>query len=471
MEPIRETERELVGAYLRDSDNAAFRETLVDTLDVLTPAAFSDEIAGELFGIVRALTKERNELPTLPAIIDGARSNPVLKALEIHAIIAEWMEAGATTSATIEADRERIKEESERRALAYQLSRGLDELKDPAKNPTAVFQSVVHAVEQEQDKGRETVIKSCSELWYDFLEEVESGKALIRIPTGLESLDKALDGGYRSGTLNIIAARPGGGKSALMLQQARAAARAGFSPLIFSLEMTGCELIERFYRQTIGGNPLFFSPESAAELHSYFNAEFFEVIDAPMDIDEIEAYALRYHRKHPKAVFYVDYLGFIDKSEEEKNIGEVAALDEITKRLKKLAKRTGAPVILLAQLNRDSGKTNEPPKKSQLRGSGGIEQNADTISFLWIPDEEKNTSRQLILAKQRQGPDGMKYGLEFHGERTLFVEAQPEGEDTHKKTKKKKGTPPAPASPPPQPAEGATDFSHLNTGDTGGFEF
>ena len=239
MEPIRETERELVGAYLHNSDNAAFRETLVDTLDVLTPADFSDEIAGELFGIVRALTKERNELPTRPAIIDEARSNPVLKALEIHAIIVEWEDAGAWTSATVEADRERIKKESERRAVAYELSKGLDELNDPAKNPTAVFQSVVHAVEQEQDKGRQTVIKSCSQIWYEFLEEVESEKAFIRIPTGLESLDEALAGGYRPGTLNIIAARPGGGKSALMLQQGRAGARAGFSPLIFSLEMTG----------------------------------------------------------------------------------------------------------------------------------------------------------------------------------------------------------------------------------------
>ncbi|MCR5360353.1 MAG: AAA family ATPase, partial [Thermoguttaceae bacterium] len=357
MEPIRETERELVGAFLRDNDNAALRETLVDTLDVLTPADFSGEIAGELFGIVRTLTKERNELPTIPAIIDGARSNPVLKTLDYHAIIAEWGGAGAYTSATVEADRERIKKESERRAVAYELSRGLDELKDPAKNPAAVFQSVVHAVEQEQDKGRETVIKSCSQIWYDFLEEVESGEPLIRIPTGLEPLDKALGGGYRSGTLNIIAARPGDGKSALLLQQARAAARAGFSPLIFSLEMTGCELIERFYRQTIGGNPQLFSSESAAELNSYLEAEFFEVIDAPMDIDEIEAYSLRYHRKHPDSVYYVDYLGMIRKTKEQGNLTAVDFLDEISRRLKTVAKRTGAPVILLAQLNRDSTNT------------------------------------------------------------------------------------------------------------------
>lgn len=90
MEPIREIERELVGAYIRDLESAGreLRESLVDTLDYLTPADFSDEIAAELFGIVRALTKERNELPTLPAIIDEARSNPALKTLEIHAIIA-----------------------------------------------------------------------------------------------------------------------------------------------------------------------------------------------------------------------------------------------------------------------------------------------------------------------------------------------------------------------------------------------
>lgn len=440
-------ERQLVGAYFRDVEDAGreLRGTLTDTLDHLSPADFSNKIAGELFGIVRTLAKERGELPTLPAITERARNNTLLKTLEYHAIIAEYMEAGATTSATVEADRDFIKQESKRRSIAYQLSRGLDALKEPGSNPDAVFQSVVHAVEQEQDKGRETVIRPCTEIWTNFLEEVEKGEALVRIPTGLVSLDDVLEGGYRPKTLNVIAARPGEGKSAMMLQQARAAARAGFSPLIFSLEMTGEELIGRHYRQTIGGDPHQVTSESGSDFAAYLDKEFFEAIDTPMDIDEIEAYCYRYHRKHPKAVFYVDYLGFIEKTKEQANCQEVERLDELTKRLKTIAKRTGAAVILLAQLNRESDKTGVPPKKSQIRGSGGIEQNADTISLLWIPDEEQTGRRNLKLAKQRQGQDGMIFELNFYGERTLFTEAASE----------------------PQPAEDETDFSYLNTG---GFE-
>ena len=189
-----------------------------------------------------------------------------------------------------------------------------------------------------------------------------------------------------------------------------------------------------------------------------------------MAIDEIEAYSLRYHRKHPDSVYYVDYLGMIRKTKEQGNLTAVDFLDEISRRLKTVAKRTGAPVILLAQLNRDSTNT-DTPKMSQLRGSGGIEQNADTVSLLWNPDEEQNTRRNLKLAKNRQGPAGLIVDLDFHGERTPFVEARNPVEDTHKKTKKKKGTPPAPASPPPQPAEGAAEFSYLITGNTGEFEF
>ena len=447
MESINGIERQLIGAYFRDVTDAGreLKESLADTLDDLTPADFSDEIAGEFFAIIRAYARERGELPTLPEIIDRARNHPVLKTLEFQAIIAECMEAGAVTSATVEADRERIKQESERRAVAYEFSRGLDALKDPAKNPAAVSQSVIHAIEQEQDKGRETVIKPCTKIGFDLLEEIERREPLIRIPTGLESLDKALGGGYRPKTLNIIAARPGEGKSAMMLQQARSAARAGFSPLIFSLEMDAIELIERFYRQTIGGNPLDVTIETGQDFIEHLSTEFFEVIDTPMDIDEIEAYSLRYHRKHPKSVFYVDYLGMVRKTKEQAPLAAVDFLDEISRRLKTIAKRTGAPVVLLAQLNRDSTKTDEPPKLSHLRGSGGIEQNADTVSILWNPDEEQNTRRNLKLAKNRQGPGGLIVKLEFHGERTLFIEKTSE----------------------PQSAEGATDFSYLNSG---GFE-
>ena len=432
MESIKGIERELVGAYFRDFTGAGreLKESLADTLDYLTAADFSDEIAGELFGIVRSLAKERGELPTLPAIMDGARNIPRLKTLGLQSTIAEFMEAGAFTSPTIESDRERIKQESKRRAVAYELSRGLDALKVPGSNPDAVFQRVVHAIEQEQDKGRETVIKSCFEIWFGFLEEIEQGEQLTRIPTGLAFLDDVLGGGYRPKTLNIIAARPGEGKSAMMLQQARAAASAGFSPLIFSLEMDANELIERHYRQTIGGNPHQVTPKSAADFSPFLKDEFFEVIDAPMDIDEIEAYCLRYHRKHPSAVFYIDYLGIIRKTKEQAAFTAVDYLDELTRRFKTIAKRTGAAVILLAQLNRDSSKTGEPPKISQLRGSGGIEQNADTITLIWNPDsdseQDRNNRRNIKLAKNRQGAAGKTLELEFSGKRTLFIETASE---------------------------------------------
>ena len=425
-------ERELVGAYFRDVQDAGreLRETLTETLDYLTTGDFYNETAGDFFGIIRTYAKERGELPTLSQIADRVRNHPRLKTLEYHAIIAEYMEAGAVTSVTVESDRERIKDEANRRAVKSELSRGLDKLKDPANNPAAVYQSITHAIEQELDKGRETVIKPGCEIWFKFLEEIEKGEALTRIPTGLETLDEILGGGYRPKTLNIIAARPGEGKSAMMLQQARAAARAGFSPLIFSLEMDGIELIERHYRQTIGRNPHLVTAETGEGFFKYLDAEPFEVIDTPMDIDEIEVYCLQYHRKYPSAIFYIDYLGIIRKTKEQANLTAVDFLDELTRRLKTIAKRTGAAVILLAQLNRDSINKGEPPKISQLRGSGGIEQNADTITLIWNPEsdneQDQNNRRNLKLAKNRQGAAGKTLDFDFSGERTLFTEPAPE---------------------------------------------
>lgn len=456
MEPISGIERELAGAYFRDLSNISdeLRESLTDTLDYITPDDFSDGITGEMFGAIRSLYKESGELPSLPLIVERVKSNPIIKPLDYHAIIADMMFLGAVTSATVKSDRERIKQESERRAVIYELSRGLDALKDPANNPASVLQGIIHAVEKEQDRGRETAIKHCSKVWFNYLEEIEKGEPLERIPTGLKTLDEGLGGGYRPKTLNIIAARPGEGKSALMLQQARAAAKAGFQPLIFSLEMDAFELIERHYMQTIGGNPQYVTSETSAGFFAYLEAESFEVIDFPMDIDEIEAYCLRYHRKHPFTVFYIDYLGIIRKTKEQTNLTAVDFLDEISKRLKIIAKRTGAAVILLAQLNRDSSKTDEQPKLSQLRGSGGIEQNADTVSLIWNPDEDRNNRRYIKLAKNRQGAAGTVFELDFIGNQTLFREIEKPG---------------AAATKPQEAGEKREDYSYLAT--AGGLDF
>lgn len=463
MESISAIEKELVGAYLQDFHGKERRETLIETLDCIAPADFSTETASELFGIIRAFYLERGDLPTLLEIIDLAGNNPALRSIGHHELLSEYMEAGVALSTSIVADRERIKQESERRFYTAELNRALDALRDQSNRPSTVFREISHNIETAQDKGRQSAIIQSQKAWFKLLDEIENGAADISIPTGLNALDFVLDGGYLPHTLNVIAARPGEGKTALMLQMARAAARAGFSPLIFSLEMTALDIIERHYRQTIGEDPRNTDRDKAVYFSHLLDAETLDIIDTPQTITDIESTVLRYQRNHPKAVYYIDYLSFIGRTKEQASSAAVDFLDEITRRLKNLAKRTGAAVILLVQLNRDSTKTGEPPKISQLRGSGGIEQNADTILLVWNPERDTerdtNTRRIIKIAKNRRGEAGRVIEASFDGNKTLFEVKS----DTDKRTVS------AYAFDGEGETESAADYSFLATGRTDKF--
>ena len=215
-----------------------------------------------------------------------------------------------------------------------------------------------------------------------------------------------------------------------MLQIAYAAAREGCTPLVFSLEMTSAQMMERLYRQHTGENPRDTNTDKALK----FSTEVLEPapivwIDTPQNIDQIEAQILAHAKRYPDTAIYIDYAGIICKTGQQGTETDITFLDEVTRRLKRTAKQIGAPIILLAQLNRESERAKgEPPKMGQLRGSGGLEQNADTIALLWEPspanDEEgwkESYLRELDIVKNRHGKTG-KVDLTFYPNRVLFGE-------------------------------------------------
>lgn len=163
MESIKGIERELVGAYFRDFTGAGreLKRALPIPWTISPPPIFLMKSPGS-YSVLFAPWQRSAANCNTSRDNGRRRNNPRLKTLDLQSTMAEFMEAGAFTSPTIESDRERIKQESERRAVAYEFSRGLDALKKTRRKIPPPFSSVVHAIEQEQDKRRETVIKPCS---------------------------------------------------------------------------------------------------------------------------------------------------------------------------------------------------------------------------------------------------------------------------------------------------------------------
>ena len=138
---------------------------------------------------------------------------------------------------------------------------------------------------------------------------------------------------------------------------------------------------------------------------------------------EIRARARRLKREHGLGLIVVDYLQLMQiPGNQENRASEIA---EISRSLKALAKELSVPVIALSQLNRNlEQRPNKRPVMSDLRESGGIEQDADLIVFIYRdevynPESPEKGSAEIIIAKQRNGPTGM-VRLTFLGQYTRF---------------------------------------------------
>ena len=242
-----------------------------------------------------------------------------------------------------------------------------------------------------------------------------------------------MTGGYRPQELNVIAGNPGMGKTAIAMQAGMRVAEDGHGVMIFSLEMSRASILKRMacYRGRVDSSKL---------LHGYLNQEernrlrqaIFDISKWPLSIAEygvstvtgIRA-ALRSKRARKEAIFmlvidYLQLLRVVGKSE-----NRTAEVSELTRSLKLLAMEENVNIQLLSQLNRDNKKERRAPELQDLRESGSIEQDADSVAFVWRPEmihrdrEDLKGHAELIIGKQRNGPTG-KIELTWLGHLTAF---------------------------------------------------
>jgi len=254
------------------------------------------------------------------------------------------------------------------------------------------------------------------------------------IPTGLADVDKLL-GGLKTGQLIIVAARPGQGKTALAITIARHVAGTSVPVMVFSLELTRREIVQRL----VAGDSGLSGHDIAAKSLEEYQTEAMRwamesIASLPIRIDErclsvsqIGSLVRMHVQREGVRVVVIDYLSLIGP--EDRKAPREQQVATMTRQLKTLAKDLGIAVILLAQLNRAlEQRSDRKPQLSDLRESGAIEQDADVVGFIERPIMSDENADQheawLYVRKHRNGPTG-QIRLHYHGPTFRFCDHIP----------------------------------------------
>jgi replicative DNA helicase len=259
------------------------------------------------------------------------------------------------------------------------------------------------------------------------------------VPTGLTDLDSKT-GGLQKSDLIIIAARPGVGKTGLVINTiAPAAAAAGMSVHVFSLEMSKTQLVGRMVAAESGISA---QKMRRGELHhsdwqilqtaveKIDNLRIF-ITDTPgISVSELSRMARRMKKKEDTQLIIVDYLQLMAGSG-DRNGNREQDVATISRGLKSLAKELNVPVIAISSLSRavETRGGTKRPILSDLRESGSIESDADIVAFIYRPEmyhinelEDGSSTKGLAeieIAKHRGGATGTIQAF-FEEEKTRF---------------------------------------------------
>ena len=256
---------------------------------------------------------------------------------------------------------------------------------------------------------------------------------VLGVQTGLHIWDKYIGGLYTG--VHVIAARPAMGKTAFAVSIAVNACTE--LPVCFwSGEMIRDKIALRvesylsgIQTERLRLNKINDSERSRYDLaHTTMQDLDFEVDDTPsIRFEQLRIKCLKWKAKYGKFILVMDYLGLMDD-----NGDEYRGITQNSKKIHAMANELDIPIVLLHQLSRSvESRSDKVPQLSDLRSSGGIEQDADTVTFLYRPEYYELTEDPLrggqtekgkaygIIKKNREGQCGV-CDLRFVGQSSRY---------------------------------------------------
>lgn len=256
-----------------------------------------------------------------------------------------------------------------------------------------------------------TIAQAADELAESLRQTAETRQrgGLTAVPTGFPFLDERFLGGFKGGNLITFAARPGIGKTAVMLAMMMRQASSGIPVKVWSLEMGHRELAERVM-YALGG----LRPGEKLTGRADWNGAWSDargrlerwglyIEDRTFGLDEIVSDITVSRQQGRCSAAYIDYIQLVSTTG-GRNDTEERRISALTRRLKLLAKSLDIPIVINAQLNRDNVRNDRDPELQDLRGSGSIEQDSDRVVFL-SPRMSYDGARliKMAIGKNREG--------------------------------------------------------------------
>lgn len=319
-----------------------------------------------------------------------------------------------------------VRADAVRRRIHMACSRGVQISAHPDFEPdhvSLILDGITDAVPAGRDQ-RDLWIRDGLD---DFLDSLDKLADETVLPTPWPDLDHVVK--LRPGQLVVAGARPGGGKSLFGMQVAMKNAIVGRTPtLLVSMEMRRAEVMRRIYAAEAGVSLDQLTNHTLADSDwQRMGAATDRIRNAPLVIDDSPHASLQHLRARlrwmastePVRLVVVDYVQLMISSRKSEN--RVLEVTELTRGLKLLAMELDVCVIALAQLNRGAEqRANKKPVLADLRESGSIENDADTVLFMH-PDPDDRGALDICVEKQRSGAHGITVPLVFQGHYARFV--------------------------------------------------
>ncbi|CAN5446426.1 replicative DNA helicase [soil metagenome] len=411
-----EAEASLLGALLIDSD------AIVKVADLVRPDDFYDERHSRIYEAALQLYEKHSPIDVL-TLSDQLKNTGMLDIVGGASYLTELTNFVPTAAhADRYADiisqkamrRRLIKASQSITSLGYDEAQSLQELIENAE--TTLFE-----VSQQHVKQDISSIETILSASFDRLDELHKDKGKLRgVPTGYKDLDNVL-AGLQPSDLIILAARPSMGKTALALNLAHNVAVQSEMPvLLFSLEMSKEQLVDRMLAAEAGvnawnlrtGNLTDSDFEKIGQAMGTLSEAQIYIDDSPgITVSDMRTKARREAHQRPLGLIIVDYLQLMSGgSRFGGDSNRVQEISEISRGLKGIARELKVPVLALSQLSRSvESRSPQIPQLADLRESGSIEQDADVVAFIYREDyynpetENKNIAR-ILIKKHRNGP-------------------------------------------------------------------
>lgn len=280
-----------------------------------------------------------------------------------------------------------------------------------------VSEKVTQQIKKLDEKVQEEVVQDFGKDVTRFLNEED----VTKIPIGYTKLDYILRGWINSNMI-VIAARPGMGKTDFALNISLNVLRQKRNVMFFSLEMSREEITKRMVSLVCEMNrPIDKSKLTDKDVSNILKkmgniTNNFIIDDSGRNTTLTMSAKISMNKKNKGVdLVIIDYLQLI----ENKGQSRFEKVTDISREIKLMAKENNVPVIILSQLSRAvESRENKIPRLSDLRESGAIEQDADSVMFLYRPsyygiesEDGKDIENlcDIIVAKNRHGMDGVAH--------------------------------------------------------------